>query len=147
MVNPYHDERQDQWYGRQDGTTPCGDPESGPACGMHTTGLQNVTDTTIVFMNWFYSALNTVAVNDTVALERELGFDVLGCPEYDVTNIRDWLRALKQPGGLGIGLGVIDTDWGRTLAGLAPTASLAWNMANRTVMETADQQAPATVEI
>lgn len=153
MINPYHDERQDQWYGRQDGTTPCGDSTQGPLCGMHTTGLQNVTDTSIVFMNWFYGAVDTVAVNRTVALERNLGFDVIGCPEYDLTNIHDWVRAISEPDlqpasmetthvvakqhtkRKGTGLGVIDTDWARTFGGLAPTASRTWNSANKTVME------------
>jgi hypothetical protein len=154
MINPYHDERQDQWYGRQDGTTPCGDSVQGPLCGMFSTGLQNVTDTSIVFMNWFYGAGDTVAINTTVALERSLGFDVIGCPEYDLTNIIDWVRAIKEPNSpppvanpatakqqkqqlkhRGKGLGVIDTDWGRTFGGLIPTASRAWNQANKTVME------------
>jgi hypothetical protein len=149
MVNPYHDERQDQWYGRQDGTTPCGDSIQGPLCGMQTTGLQNVTDTSIVFMNWFYGSDDTIAVNRTVALERSLGFDVIGCPEYDLTNIHDWVRAIKEPSSPspqstnlateqqkpGVGLGIIDTDWARTFVGLAPTASRAWNSANETTME------------
>ena len=73
-------------------------------------------------------------MRETTAMERELGFDVIGCPEYDLSNINDWMGALTKPSIGGRGLGMIDTDWSRTLGGLMPTASLAWNKANRTVM-------------
>ena len=65
--------------------------------------------------------------------------------EYDLANIHDWVQAIMAPPPpptenqkvkrAGQGLGVIDTDWARTFGGLAPTASRAWNSANRTVME------------
>ncbi len=98
---------------------------------MTTTGLQNVRDKSIGWMNWFYSP--TPAIQETVAQQAKLNFDVIGCPEYDVATIKDWLSALKKAGKAG--LGVIDTDWSRTLEGLEPTASLAWNAANTTVVE------------
>ena len=98
---------------------------------MTTTGLQNVTDKSIGWMNWFYTP--TPAIQETVAQQAKLGFGVIGCPEYDVATIKDWLSALKKAGKAG--LGVIDTDWSRTLEGLEPTASLAWNAANTTVVE------------
>jgi hypothetical protein len=75
-------------------------------------------------------------------LERSLGFGVIGCPEYDLANINDWLRALQKPGNGGAGLGVIDTDWCsftklcipiETNVKIAPVRCLAlstWNFGN-----------------